>query len=132
MSETVLDPAAFAAALIRRPSVTPKDEGALDLVAAALEKLGFDCHRLVFGEIHNLYARRGHGRPNLCFAGHTDVVPTGPTEAWSFDPFSASLRDGALCGRGAVDMKGAIAAFVTAVERFLNERGGGRGRDFAG
>ncbi len=132
MSETALDPAALAAALIRRPSVTPKDEGALDLVAAALEQLGFDCHRLVFGDIHNLYARRGNGRPNLCFAGHTDVVPTGTAEAWSFDPFSASLRDGALCGRGAVDMKGAIAAFIAAAERFLNERGGERGRDFAG
>ncbi|HEX4617845.1 MAG TPA: succinyl-diaminopimelate desuccinylase [Stellaceae bacterium] len=128
MSETALNPAELAAALIRRPSVTPKDEGALDLVAAALEKLGFDCHRLVFGDIHNLYARRGNGRPNLCFAGHTDVVPTGAAEAWSFDPFSASLHDGALCGRGAVDMKGAIAAFITAVGRYLDERG----RDFAG
>jgi succinyl-diaminopimelate desuccinylase len=132
MSETALDPAALAAALIRRPSVTPKDEGALDLVTAALEQLGFDCHRLVFGDIHNLYARCGNSGPNLCFAGHTDVVPTGTAEAWSFDPFSASLRDGALCGRGAVDMKGAIAAFITAAERFLNERGGERGRDFAG
>ncbi len=84
--------------------------------------------RLVFGDIRNLYARRGDGRPNLCFAGHTDVVPTGAAEAWSFDPFSASLRDGALCGRGAVDMKGAIAAFITAVERFLGERQ----RDFSG
>jgi len=128
MSETALDPAALAAALIRRPSVTPKDEGAIDLVAAALEKLGFDCHRLVFGDIHNLYARRGDGRPNLCFAGHTDVVPTGIAEAWSFDPFSASLRDGALCGRGAVDMKGAIAAFIAAAERFLSQPG----LDFAG
>ena len=128
MSETALDPAELAAALIRRPSVTPKDEGALDLVAAALEKLGFYCHRLVFGDIHNLYARRGNGRPNLCFAGHTDVVPTGAAEAWSFDPFSASLRDGALCGRGAVDMKGAIAAFVAAAGRYLNDCG----RDFAG
>jgi succinyl-diaminopimelate desuccinylase len=128
MSETALNPAELAAALIRRPSVTPKDEGALDLVAAALEKLGFDCHRLVFGDIHNLYARRGNGRPNLCFAGHTDVVPTGAAEAWSFDPFSASLHDGALCGRGAVDMKGAIAAFITAVGHYLDERG----RDFAG
>ena len=128
MSETALDPAALAAALIRRPSVTPKDEGAIDLVAAALEKLGFDCHRLVFGDIHNLYARRGDGRPNLCFAGHTDVVPTGTAEAWSFDPFSASLRDGALCGRGAVDMKGAIAAFIAAAERFLSQPG----LDFAG
>jgi succinyl-diaminopimelate desuccinylase len=123
MSKTALDPTELAAALIRCPSVTPQDEGALDLVAAALAKLGFDCHRLVFGDIHNLYARRGNGRPNLCFAGHTDVVPTGVSEAWSFDPFSASLHDGALCGRGAVDMKGAIAAFITAVERFLSERG---------
>jgi succinyl-diaminopimelate desuccinylase len=93
-----------------------------------LEKLGFDCHRLVFGDIHNLYARRGNGRPNLCFAGHTDVVPTGAAEAWSFDPFSASLHDGALCGRGAVDMKGAIAAFIAAAGRYLDECG----RDFAG
>jgi succinyl-diaminopimelate desuccinylase len=123
MSETALDPAELTAALIRCPSVTPKDEGALDLVAAALEKLGFDCHRLVFGDINNLYARRGDGRPNLCFAGHTDVVPTGTAEAWSFDPFSATLNDGALCGRGAVDMKGAIAAFIAAAGRYLDKRG---------
>jgi succinyl-diaminopimelate desuccinylase len=123
MNETALDPAALAAALIRRPSITPKDEGALDIVAASLEKLGFGCHHLVFGDIHNLYARRGTGRPNLCFAGHTDVVPTGAVEAWSFDPFSATLRDGALCGRGAVDMKGAIAAFIAAAQRFLHVRG---------
>jgi succinyl-diaminopimelate desuccinylase len=128
MSAAALDPAALAAALIRRPSVTPKDEGALDIVGTALEKLGFTCHRLVFGGIHNLYARRGNGRPNLCFAGHTDVVPTGAAEAWSFDPFAGTLRDGALCGRGAVDMKGAIAAFMVAAERFLAERG----RDFTG
>jgi succinyl-diaminopimelate desuccinylase len=127
MSEAALDSAALAAALIRRPSVTPKDEGALDIVAAALERLGFICHRLVFGNeggdrVHNLYARCGSGRPNLCFAGHTDVVPTGVTEAWSFDPFAATVRDGALCGRGAVDMKGAIAAFITAAQAFLGER----------
>ncbi|HEX9533909.1 MAG TPA: succinyl-diaminopimelate desuccinylase [Stellaceae bacterium] len=128
MSETALDPAELAAALIRCPSVTPKDEGALDLIAAALERLGFDCHRLVFGDINNLYACRGDGRPNLCFAGHTDVVPTGTAEAWSFDPFSATLHDGALCGRGAVDMKGAIAAFIAAAERFLGQRG----QEFAG
>ena len=132
MSGTALGPVELAAALIRRPSVTPRDEGALDVVAAALERLGFDCHRLVFDNIHNLYARRGNSSPNLCFAGHTDVVPTGAAEAWSFDPFSASLRDGALCGRGAVDMKGAIAAFIAAAERFLNEHGGQRGPDFAG
>src|SRR5205823_10526045 len=128
MSETALDPTELAAALIRCRSVTPKDEGALDLVATALEKLEFDCHRLIFSDIHNLYARRGDGRPNLCFAGHTDVVPTGTAEAWSFDPFSATLQDGALCGRGAVDMKGAIAAFIAATERFLGQRG----RDFTG
>ena len=128
MSAAALDPAALAAALIRRPSVTPKDEGALDTAAAALERLGFTCHRLVFGDVHNLYARRGGGHPNLCFAGHTDVVPPGAPEAWSVDPFAASLRDGQLWGRGAVDMKGAIAAFIGAARRYLDERG----RDFTG
>ncbi len=133
-----IDPVDLAAALIRRPSVTPKDEGALDIVAGRLERLGFVCHRLVFDDpgpngeetapIANLYARIGTGRPNLCFAGHTDVVPPGPAEAWSFDPFAASLSEGALCGRGAVDMKGAIAAFIAAAERFL----GPQGEAFAG
>jgi succinyl-diaminopimelate desuccinylase len=133
-----VDPVDLAAELIRRPSVTPKDEGALEIVAARLEHLGFVCHRLVFDDpgptgeasapIANLYARFGTRRPNLCFAGHTDVVPPGPAEAWSFEPFAASLRDGALCGRGAVDMKGAIAAFIAAAERFL----AARGADFAG
>ncbi len=130
MRNAAIDPAALAAELIRRPSVTPKDEGALDIVAGHLEDLGFTCQRLVFGgdgrdEIVNLYARFGRGRPNLCFAGHTDVVPPGAREAWSFDPFSASLRDGALWGRGAVDMKGAIAAFIAAAERWLAERDSG-------
>jgi succinyl-diaminopimelate desuccinylase len=130
MSGAVLDQAALAAALIRRPSVTPKDEGALDIVAGALERLGFTCHRLAFGDegsdrVHNLYARYGNGRPNFCFAGHTDVVPIGAAEAWSFDPFAATVRNGALCGRGAVDMKGAIAAFITAAQAFLDERGRG-------
>jgi succinyl-diaminopimelate desuccinylase len=130
MRNAAIDPAALAAELIRRPSVTPKDEGALSIVAGYLEDLGFTCHRLVFGgdgsdAIVNLYARLGEGRPNLCFAGHTDVVPPGAREAWSFDPFSASLSDGALWGRGAVDMKGAIAAFIAAVERWLAERSSG-------
>src|SRR5690348_13449803 len=130
MAEAVLDPAALAAALIRLPSVTPRDEGALDVVAAALIELGFDCHRLVFSgdgsePVHNLYARLGSGRPNLCFAGHTDVVPPGAVEAWSFDPFAAVLRDGVLCGRGAVDMKGAIAAFIAATRGYLDEHGAG-------
>jgi succinyl-diaminopimelate desuccinylase len=130
MRNAAIDPAALAAELIRRPSVTPRDEGALSVVAGYLEDLGFTCHRLVFGgdgsdAIVNLYARLGEGRPNLCFAGHTDVVPPGAREAWSFDPFSASLRDGALWGRGAVDMKGAIAAFIAAAERWLAERSSG-------
>ena len=109
-----IDPVELAAELIRRPSVTPKDEGALEIVASRLEQLGFVCHRLVFGDpgpngektapVANLYARFGEGRPNLCFAGHTDVVPTGPVEGWSFEPFAASLRDGELCGRGGVYM----------------------------
>jgi succinyl-diaminopimelate desuccinylase len=129
MKNTALDPAALAAELIRRPSVTPKDAGALDIVAAALAELGFDCHRLPFGdgeeEVHNLYARFGAGRPNLCFAGHTDVVPAGPTEAWSSAPFAGICHDGMLYGRGAVDMKGAIAAFICAAQRYLGERGAG-------
>ena len=125
MSRSALDPGELAARLIRRPSVTPKDEGALEIVAETLAGLGFACHRLVFAEgdgepVHNLYARRGTRRPNLCFAGHTDVVPVGVREAWSFDPFSGVVRDGELCGRGAVDMKGAIAAFIAAVQRHLD------------
>jgi succinyl-diaminopimelate desuccinylase len=123
-----VDPVALAAELIRRPSVTPRDEGALDIVAGRLERLGFTCHPLTFTEeghepIANLYARWGNGRPNLCFAGHTDVVPTGAVEGWSFDPFAATIRDGVLCGRGAVDMKSAIAAFIAAAERFIATRG---------
>ncbi|MGH7098803.1 MAG: succinyl-diaminopimelate desuccinylase [Stellaceae bacterium] len=129
MSDNLPAAADLAAELIRRPSVTPRDEGALDLLAARLRALGFVCHRLAFGageeQIENLYARFGTGRPNLCFAGHTDVVPPGPREAWSFDPFSGGFADGVLQGRGAVDMKGAIAAFVTAADAFLAARGAG-------
>ena len=125
-----LDPGLLAAELIRRPSVTPKDEGALEILARTLEGLGFACHRLTFEEpgtdpVANLYARRGTGSPNLCFAGHTDVVPVGAADQWSFDPFAALTKDGVLCGRGAVDMKGAIAAFVAAAEAFLARRGPG-------
>jgi succinyl-diaminopimelate desuccinylase len=132
MRNAALDPAVLAAQLIRRPSVTPRDEGALDIVASYLEELGFTCHRLTFGgddggdAIPNLYARHGTSRPNLCFAGHTDVVPPGAREAWSLDPFGGGLRAGALWGRGAVDMKGAIAAFIVAAERWLAEREPGR------
>ncbi len=118
----------LARALIRCPSVTPRDEGALDVLQAALEKLGFTCHRLPFGEgaarVDNLYARRGDAAPNFCFAGHTDVVPVGAREAWSVDPFGGEIRDGHVYGRGAADMKGAIAAFVAAAAR-LGERPSG-------
>src|SRR3954447_23141541 len=132
---TATDPIELAAELIQRPSVTPRDEGALDIVAGQLERLGFVCHRLVFGDpgpngeetppIAQLYSHLGAGRPNLCFAGHTDAVPTGPVEGGWFEPFAASLREGQLCGRGAVDMKGAIAAFIAAAERFVAARGNG-------
>jgi succinyl-diaminopimelate desuccinylase len=117
MSSAHLDPVALARDLIRRPSVTPADEGAMDVLQGVLERLGFACRRLRFGEIENLYAKRGTGRPNLCFAGHTDVVPPGELEAWRADPFEAEVQDGVLIGRGAVDMKGSIAAWVAAVAR---------------
>ncbi len=109
-----LDPVALTQALIRRPSVTPADGGAMDVVQGALEGLGFACRRMRFGDIENLYARRGTGRPNLCFAGHTDVVPPGDAAAWTHGPFEATLEGGVLFGRGAVDMKSAIAAFIAA------------------
>ncbi|HRD45405.1 MAG TPA: succinyl-diaminopimelate desuccinylase [Caulobacter sp.] len=111
-----LDVLDLARALIRRPSVTPADEGAMDVLQRALEDLGFNCRRMRFGEIENLYARRGSARPNLCFAGHTDVVPVGDEAAWTSSPFAADINsDDVLIGRGAVDMKGSIAAFVAAV-----------------
>lgn len=110
-----VDPVALAQALIRRPSVTPADAGAMDVLQRELEALGFACRRMRFGEIENLYARRGTARPNLCFAGHTDVVPVGDAAAWGTGPFDAEIVGGVLHGRGAVDMKSAIAAFVAAV-----------------
>jgi succinyl-diaminopimelate desuccinylase len=123
------DPVALTRALIRCPSVTPDDAGALGLVADALEGLGFECHRLRFSEpgtpdIDNLYARRGGAQPNFCFAGHTDVVPTGNAASWSSEPFDATLRDGVIFGRGAADMKGAIACFIAATTRYLTATGG--------
>ena len=113
------DPLALAQVLIRRPSVTPADHGAMDVLQAALADLGFACRRMTFEGIENLYARRGAAGPNLCFAGHTDVVPVGDEAAWREKPFAAAIRDGVLYGRGAVDMKGAIAAFVAAAARAL-------------
>ena len=116
-ADSLRDPVALAQALIRRPSVTPADAGAMDLVQGWLEQLGFSCRRLPFGGIENLYARRGTAAPNLCFAGHVDVVPPGDTTAWSADPFAGEVRDGVLLGRGAVDMKGGVAAWIAAVAR---------------
>ena len=118
-----VDPVALAQALIRRPSVTPADEGAMDLLQRELEALGFSCRRMKFGEIENLYARRGTERPNFCFAGHTDVVPAGDEAAWARGPFEAEIHDGVLHGRGAVDMKSAIAAFVAAVSALPPPKG---------
>ncbi len=109
-----LDPVALSQALIRCPSVTPVDAGATEVAQQALEQLGFACRRMRFGEIENLYARHGDTRPNLCFAGHTDVVPPGDVAAWRVDPFAARIEDGVLIGRGAADMKSAIAAFIAA------------------
>ncbi len=126
-----IDPVALAAELIRRPSVTPEDAGALDVLEGALAPLGFVCHRLPFGEgaarVENLYARLGAGSPVFCFAGHTDVVPPGERAAWRVDPFAGAVADDRLFGRGATDMKGAVAAFAAAVARHLGERGAPRG-----
>jgi succinyl-diaminopimelate desuccinylase len=105
--------------LIARRSVTPEDAGCLDLIAARLEPLGFRAERLAANGVDNLWARRGTRPPLLCFAGHTDVVPTGPLEHWVSDPFAPTVRDGVLYGRGAADMKTSLAAFVTAIERFV-------------
>ena len=114
-----LDPIELAQALIRRPSVTPLDAGAMDVLQGVLERLGFACRRLKFGEIENIYARHGAKAPNFCFGGHTDVVPVGDAAAWSQAPFAADIADGVLYGRGAVDMKGAVAAFVAAASKVL-------------
>ena len=124
MTVSPVDVVALARALIRCPSVTPEDAGALDVLQAALEGLGFTCRRLPRQApgtvaVDNLYARLGTGSPHVCFAGHTDVVRPGDPAAWSVDPFDGTVVDGKLFGRGAVDMKGAIAAFVAAVSSLL-------------
>jgi succinyl-diaminopimelate desuccinylase len=105
--------------LVARRSITPDDAGCQALVAARLAPLGFACEAIVSGGVTNLWARRGRTAPLVCFAGHTDVVPTGPREAWTSDPFVPVERDGHLYGRGAADMKGSVAAFVTAIEAFV-------------
>src|SRR5687768_8745371 len=118
------EPAALALArdLIARKSVTPEDGGCQEMLAARLARSGFRCEPMRFGEVSNLWARRGTAAPVVCFAGHTDVVPTGPLSEWHSDPFVPTIRDGKLFGRGAADMKSSIAAFVVATEIFLQER----------
>ena len=123
------DPIELTRALIRCASVTPTDGGALGLTGAALERLGFTNHYMTFSEdgtpdVSNLYARLGDCGPNFCFAGHTDVVPVGDAKDWNLEPFAAEIRDDILYGRGAADMKGAVAAFIAAVDKFLGKRNG--------
>ncbi len=131
MALAMLDPVALAAAMIRCRSVTPADGGTLAELERALGPLGFACTRLTFGEgadaVHNLFARRGAGRPHFCYAGHTDVVPPGDEGSWSVGPFTGEVKGGFLYGRGASDMKGSIACFAAAVARFLGDGGSERG-----
>ena len=127
-----IDPVNFAAELIRCPSVTPADAGALGLLEKVLTEIGFTCTRLPFQEpdtslVDNLYARLGDAAPHICFAGHTDVVPVGAADNWQKDPFSGEISDDMLWGRGAADMKGAIAAFVAATADYLSQNGKPKG-----
>ncbi|RMD61222.1 MAG: succinyl-diaminopimelate desuccinylase [Alphaproteobacteria bacterium] len=127
-SDGSVDAVALTRALIRCRSITPADDGALDVLEGILKRLGFTCHRLSFSEpgtaaVDNLYARLGDAGPNFCFAGHTDVVPPGDTAAWSVDPFAGAVIDDHVIGRGAADMKGAIGCFIAALADFLKARG---------
>lgn len=129
MTITPVDPILLSQALIRCESVTPDTGDALDILATHLENMGFTCHKLIFEEpgsepVPNLYARLGDTAPNFCFAGHTDVVPVGAADRWTVAPFEGAISDGQLWGRGAADMKSAIAAFVAAVSRFLGQSDG--------
>ena len=122
-----IDPLNLSQALIKCPSVTPDSGEALDVLQDILSEMGFRCEQVNFSaadtpDVNNLYAKFGHSSPNFCFAGHTDVVPVGDLEAWTVDPFGAEIKKGMLCGRGASDMKTAIACFVAAVSRFIDTR----------
>ena len=122
-----IDPLNLSQALIKCPSVTPDSGEALDVLQDILSEMGFRCEQVNFSaadtpDVNNLYAKFGHSSPNFCFAGHTDVVPVGDLEAWTVDPFGAEIEKGMLCGRGASDMKTAIACFVAAVSRFIDTR----------
>ena len=122
-----IDTLELAKQLIARPSVTPEDAGCLDLLTGLLEPLGFECEKISMGGVDNLWARRGAAGPLVCFAGHTDVVPTGPVEQWQSDPFAPTIRDGVLYGRGASDMKSSLAAFVVALADFVAQHPDHRG-----
>jgi succinyl-diaminopimelate desuccinylase len=111
----------LATELMARKSVTPEDGGCQALIARRLSKIGFTAESMRFGNVDNVWLRRGSAAPLLCFAGHTDVVPTGPVDSWTSDPFTPTVRDGHLYGRGAADMKSSLAAFVTGIEQFVNE-----------
>lgn len=113
--------------LMRRRSVTPEDAGCQDVIGARLLDSGFDCETMPFGDVTNLWARRGESSPLFCFAGHTDVVPPGDTDDWCSDPFEPDVRGGCVYGRGSADMKSGLAAMVVAVERFVQEHPDHRG-----
>jgi len=108
--------------LIRRPSVTPRDAGAINILSKNLRSLGFKCQMMNFNNIKNLYAKLGTSSPNFCFAGHTDVVPVGDLKSWSVNPFSGTVKNNKLIGRGASDMKGSIACFIAALSQFKKVR----------
>lgn len=121
-----IDPVILAQELIRFPSITPNSHGVIEYVGDQLRALGFDVNYMTFGDhssppVDNLYATRGEGKPHICFAGHTDVVPTGAEDMWSVPPFAGEVKDWTLIGRGAVDMKGAVAAFIAAVTRLKKQ-----------
>ncbi len=115
-----MDTLSLARELIRRPSVSPTDSGCQQLIAGLLDQAGFKTEPLRFGDVDNLWARRGRAAPALVFAGHTDVVPPGPLEQWRVDPFAATVENGVLVGRGAADMKGSLAAMINACRRFVD------------
>ena len=114
--------------LIARPSVTPDDSGCQQIMIDRLSSIGFEIHRLRFDDVDNFWAIRGESGPILCFAGHTDVVPSGPESDWQTPPFEPTIIDGVLYGRGAADMKGSLAAMVVAVERFIEQNPDHNGR----
>lgn len=120
MTDKLPDTVELAMQLMRCQSVTPEDAGCQEILITRLEKIGFKVTRLPFGEVHNFWAQRGAASPVIVFAGHTDVVPPGPITEWTSDPFQPEIRDGQLYGRGAADMKGSLAAMVTACEQFVS------------